>query len=224
MFLKGVAMGKLISEERHVAGFDRVSLEGMGDILLEQGPVEALSLEGDEEILERISAEVSDGKLVIKYKSWFELFWHRQRIKAHLTMKDIHGISISGSGTVRASSLASDSLRLSVSGSADMDLEGLEVDDLDVHISGSGEFDLRGRATHQNLHISGSGKIEAWGLEGQDAEVHVSGSGRVTLKVQDSLDVRVSGSAEVRYLGEPKISQRISGSASVRRMDSPKAG
>ena len=217
-------MGKLISEERPVAGFDRVSLEGTGDIFLEQGPVEALTLEGDEEVLARIKTEVSDGKLVIKYKSWFDLIWYRQRIKAHLTMKDIHEVGISGSGSVRASSLASDRLALSISGSADMDLEGLEVEELDVRVSGSGEFDLHGKATHQDMHISGSGKIDAWGLEGQDAEIHVSGSGRITLKVQESLDVRVSGSADVRYLGEPRISQRISGSASVRRMDTPKAG
>jgi hypothetical protein len=217
-------MGKLISEQRPVAGFDRVSLEGAGDILLEQGQVEALVLEGDEEVLARISTEVSDGKLVIKYKSWFDLIWYRQRIKAHLTLKELHEIGISGSGSVRASSLAADRLKLSVSGSADMDLEGLEADNLEVHVSGSGEFELRGRATHQDMHISGSGKIEASGLEGQDAEVHVSGSGRITLNVQDSLGVRVSGSADVRYLGQPRISQRISGSASVRRMDGPKVG
>lgn len=213
-------MGKLISENRPVSGFDRFSFEGAGEILLEQGDEVALTLEGDEAVLAKIQTEVSDGKLVIKYRSWLDLLWFSQRIKAHLVMKEIHEAGISGSANLQASNLTTDRLKLSVSGSADMDLDGLTADDLEVRVSGSAQFEVTGKALHQHLHISGSGKYEAWGLDSQDAEVRVSGSGRITLKVQNSLDVHVSGSADVRYLGEPKVSQQVSGSASVRHMES----
>jgi Putative auto-transporter adhesin, head GIN domain len=213
-------MDKLISEERQVSGFDRFAFEGAGEIFLEQGQVEALTLEGDADVLARIKSEVSDGRLVIKPKSWLDFLWFRQRIKVHLVMKEIHEIKISGSANLQGSSLITSRLALEVSGSADVDVDRLETENLDVNISGTGQFEAAGRATRQHLHISGSGKYEAWGLDSQDAEISVSGSGRITLKVQNSLNVRVSGSAEVRYLGNPQISQHISGSANVRRMES----
>jgi len=55
------------TETRPVNSFNRVSVQNYGDVVLEQGDLEGLVIEADEEILPRIKSNVRDGRLILGF-------------------------------------------------------------------------------------------------------------------------------------------------------------
>ncbi len=211
-------MAKAIQETRDVGPFDALTLKGMGDIFLTQGENESLILEGEPDLLERIKTEVSGSELIISLKSWLDLLIIPKNLKIYVTMRNVRGVKVSGSGTLNSARISTDHLKLEASGSADMQIGDLSAENLEMGVSGSGKFKLAGKVTSQDVHISGSGRYEGKDLDCQTASVRVSGSCHATLRVQESLNVKISGSADVGYVGNPKLQQRVSGSASIHQI------
>src|SRR5664280_2790009 len=104
-------------ETRPVSGFDRITLRGYGDMVLEQGETESMTIESSKEMLERIETEVKDGELVIRFKNWFDLWFNHKPIKFHINLINLKSLAISGSSHVHADQLKGDQLSMTVSGS-----------------------------------------------------------------------------------------------------------
>ena len=212
-------MSQIKKETRTVSGFDSLILKGKGELLLTQGGSESVVLEGDDELLSRVNTEVKDGLLTISFKSWLDHLLPPSSLKIYVTLKNVHGIRIAGSGTLHAAKIVTDRLKLETSGSADMKIDDLTADDLEVALSGTGEFDIAGKVTAQDVQVSGSGKYNTRNLESQIASVQVSGSCDITVNTIVSLELRVSGSALVSYVGNPRLKQRVTGHASIQRIE-----
>ncbi|MDQ4143260.1 MAG: DUF2807 domain-containing protein [Actinomycetota bacterium] len=191
-----VGSGRVINEAREVSDFDRVVLRGSGRLLIEQTGTESLSVEAEDNILPLVTSEVSGRVLELGLRPGSRIRSARP-IVYRLTMKDLHGIEVSGSGDVSASAVSTDRLAVRGSGSSDMTFDG--------------------RADRLEVEISGSGTYNGERLESREATVDISGSGDATVAVSDRLQAAVSGSGNVTYLGEPVVTRRISGSGSIRR-------
>jgi hypothetical protein len=216
--------GNIVTEERDVRGFNSVSLSTMGDVTIVQGDVESLTVRADDNFMQYIVSEVKNGDLhlgISKLARQARLRPTRQ-IEFRLTVDDLDGIAVAGSGSVRSPELATDRLDIAVSGSGDVEIVSLSADAVDIAISGSGNVELRGETDRQSVAISGSGRYEAPGLQSRRAEVAISGSGNATVDVTDSLDAHVSGSGSLAYYGDPKVARSVTGSGTVRSIGSRK--
>jgi hypothetical protein len=202
-------------ETRPVSGFNRISLRGYGDMVLEQGESESITIETTKDMLESIVTEVKDGELVIRFKNWFDIWFNHKPIQYRIALINFKSLGVSGSSKVRAEHLMGDHVKLSVSGSGEVTIGDLNCEGLEAHTSGSARWDLAGKVVHQEVHISGSGRYNAEGLDSQQAVVRVSGSGHLALKVQQALEISISGAGEVSYLGDPQVNQSISGAGKV---------
>ena len=128
------------SENRDVSGFTQVSFGISGDLFIKTGPQFSLVLEGDKNILDDIETEVSGNKLVIRKENWRSSL-RDEKVTVNLTMPQIEGLSVSGSGKAEIlNSVESDNLSLAVSGSGKILTAELEADDLNCAISGSGDI------------------------------------------------------------------------------------
>jgi hypothetical protein len=219
----------LITERRDVRDFTEVALQGYGDLVVEQatdpGAAESLVIEADKNMLPTLQTFVRDGRLILRQEApwwnpayWIDWLFMDKRLHYRVTMKQVNGVSISGSGSARADRLQSDRCNLSISGSGRFAVAGLEVNSLATDISGSGRVELSGKAGGHAISISGSGTVLAAGLETQNTTVRISGSGVAEVNASQALDITMSGAGDVRYLGSPKVTQSISGSGRVRQM------
>jgi hypothetical protein len=208
--------GKRVTESRPVSGIDRVVLAGSGDVILTQGDGESLSVETDDNLLEHITTEVSGGTLTLGTKKGVNV--RPTRLRFTLTVVDLDGITVSGSGTVDVKRFDTDDLEVQVSGSGDVRVDALTADTTTVRIGGSGSVELAGQVSGQEVTISGSGKYRGEDLRSETASVTIGGSGDATLWANDSLDARVAGSGTVRYYGDPQTSTSGSGSGRIRRV------
>lgn len=209
-----------IQERREVAGFDEVVLEGSGTITLTQGEQDGLVIETDEKLMPRLKSEVVEGRLRLGLKSWLDIFTHFgfPPVRYYVTMREVHGVFISGSGKLQAGQIQTDRLRLKTSGSGEMNVEELRAGDVEINFSGSGKAVLGGAVETQTVRISGSGEVHADHLDCAEARVHISGSGKVRVRASRRLDVHVSGTGDIGYIGQPNISQHISGAGKIREI------
>lgn len=206
-------------ETRDVRDFDEVIMRLSGQVYIKQGNKNEVILEGDEDLLGRIETEVRGGRLSIGTKGRWSFRRSRSRLNVYITVKELKGVSVSGSGDIIGQTpFKSDDFTLSISGSGDIELE-LDVKNVSAKISGSGNMELSGSAEYAKLGMSGSGKYLAEDLKVDDYEISISGSGRSSINAQENLDVRISGSGSVYYKGRPSVNSSVAGSGKVRRIN-----
>src|SRR5882757_4241891 len=131
-------------ETRNVGTFTKIAFRIPGKLILKQGSPQSVVLEGDKEVLEKIETDVEGNKLVIGRESKWGMDWSwgkddSRHITAYVTVKDIEGLSVSGSGElVSEGKITSRSLDLSVSGSGQLHIDASVENELDASVSGSG--------------------------------------------------------------------------------------
>jgi hypothetical protein len=186
--------GQVKTESRQVSGFTKIDLAGTGEVTIEQGQAESLTTEADNNVLPVLTSEVADSTLRLGTKPRTDVRT-RTPIRYRVTLKDLTGVSLSGSGSVIA--------------------HGMELRTLRADISGSGTVDVSGSALKQDIHLSGSGRYEAAELSSQEVTAEISGSGEVAVAVSRVLKVDISGSGTVTCSGDPSVEQDISGSGKL---------
>ncbi len=209
-------------DTRDVGSFDAIAMNISGKVYVKQGNKNEVIVEAREDDLEKVRTEVSGGRLSISTRSsrsWFS--WgdgFDGRVNVYITVKELSGVSVSGSGDVIGQSLfKADNFETSISGSGDIEIE-IDVKTVESRISGSGNIELKGSAKRARLGISGSGKYFAEELKVDDYDITITGSGRAAITTYGELDVRIAGSGSVYYSGEPTgVNTNVSGSGRVRK-------
>ena len=187
--------GQLASESRPVTGFTKVELSGTGELTIEKTGTESLAISAEDNLLPLLTSEVSGDTLVLGTKRNTEIVTTKP-INYALTVKDLTGLTLSGSGNIRVSNLSTTRLT--------------------TKISGSGTITASGTADDQDLDVSGSGRYQADQLASKTVSAGISGSGTASVLVSDALDVRISGSGTLTYTGDPtRVTQDVSGSGKL---------
>ncbi len=184
--------GTLASESRDVSGFAGVRLISSGDIVIEVGAAESLTVEAEDNILPLLTSEVRGNVLEL---STSESISPTRGIRYEIGAAELDSIEIIGSGDVTAN--------------------GVDAARFEVEITGSGTVTPLGTADVLEVRITGSGDYEGEGLVATTGDVSVAGSGNVLANVTDTLDVGISGSGNVRYLGDPTVAASVTGSGEV---------
>jgi hypothetical protein len=207
--------GTIVKDARTVTAFHAVEFDGGYEIVLTQGPTTDVRIETDKNLLEHITTEVKDGKLIVESHGNLN---PTKSITVYITSPDYSAIEVDGAGHVTATTpIKSNDLALGISGSGHYELE-LHVNQLKSEIAGSGTLDLKGDAANHRIDISGSGKILAKDLHSDSTNIDIAGSGNTHLNVAKYLAASISGSGNVRYSGAvTDVHSNIEGSGNVER-------
>lgn len=223
--------GKIVTQTVDVSSFDRVSLDASGDVYIEQGDTESLTIEADDNILPLLESHVRGSQLILGARPNVSIN-PSQPIVYRLTVKDMQAfalngsgncfveeleandlnLSINGSGNIAIDNLVGDALSLDLRGSGDIDIKELDAETVDASIAGSGDITLNGIAEDQEISIPGSGNYRAGELETTSTQITIHGSGDVTVWAKEQLRLDVDGSGDVQYYDNPTIDQSGNGS------------
>jgi hypothetical protein len=231
-------------ETRKVGSFTKVAFRFPGKLYLKQGSPQKVELQGDEDVLKEIETEIEGSQLVIgKEGKWFNWDSNDDKITVYITMPDIEGLSVSGSGDlIGEGKITANDLDLNVSGSGSLELEADAKGAVEADVSGSGDINLKGRCRsfesdvsgsgkvilaseiteRADFSVSGSGKIEASG-SAESVKTNISGSGKVLAAdlQTNRCDVRISGSGDVEINVKNELDANITGSGSVAYRGNP---
>jgi hypothetical protein len=211
--------GKVVTIERSTADYEAISVAGWFDVELVEGNEGAISLKGEENLLEYIITEVKDGKLVVKAEKGYNLqpsSWGKGGIFITIPVEQINSVSMSGSGDLVGNTrLKANDFSTRMSGSGDLSLT-VEATNMSVSVSGSGDMKLKGSTENLEVQISGSGDVHAYELIADNVSAQVSGSADIEVTANEMLKARVSGSGDISYRGNPKkIDSKTSGSGDI---------
>lgn len=221
MLFSSISVAQTQKENRKVDVFSKISMSIPADVELIQGSKHELIIEADQDVLEKIETEVTDGKLKIRFEKWYN-YRGNKRIKVFVTMKEVEKLTISGSGDIVAkTAIESDRINLVVTGSGSIIIGELITNDVHSVISGSGDVKIEGKSKAKLLDvtITGSGDFDATGLEFLRADFNITGSGTIEALVLDELDANITGSGRIYYKGKPIVDANVTGSGKIRRAD-----
>jgi hypothetical protein len=190
--LKG--SGKRVVEKRTITPFTAIKTQGAFDIEVTAQKDLALEVEGDDNILKIVTAEVSNNVLLLKSTQNYS---PTEPVKFKISVPNLEGLSASGAGNIN--------------------IKGLNNDKFEIDSSGAPDIVVAGNTKVVDIDASGAGKIDTHNLHALRAVVDSKGVARIDIDVKDQLDVKISGPSSVYYKGDPQINKTINGPGKVER-------
>ena len=182
------------TETRQLPPFDGVELAGSNQVTIRVGGEQSVVVHADDNILDRVTTRVSEGKLVIGNEGGG--FTTRNPIRVDVVVPAVNALTLTGSGTIAA--------------------DGIDGDALTVALSGSGVVSASGRARRVDIELNGSGDVQLQELAAHDVHAKMSGTGRIAVNATDSLDASVPGTGSIVYTGNPpSVRKSVTGIGSV---------
>jgi len=206
-------------ELREVSLFSKISLKISANVYVLQDAKQSVRLVADQETLNQIITEVNNRTLNIRFPN-NNIFrrWNPGKIDIYISVPEIDGLSLTGSGDIVSDDIETRILDLLVSGSGNIKIEKLAAEKVTANISGSGNIKIGegGIAGELSVRISGSGNVDARGFEAKNVNIQTSGSGNCHVVSNGEIKARLSGSGNVYYSGNPAIDSSVLGSGSVK--------
>jgi len=207
---------------RDVSIFSKVSLRIAAKVHLTQGSGQTVRVEAKASVMDEIITEVKDDELIIRFsgKTLFKRNFNPGKIEIFITVPEVDGLAVSGSGDILSDELQARILDLAVSGSGNIEIDKLDSKKLKASISGSGNIKLNGNGVADELSvaISGSGNFNGLGFEANQVNVKTSGSGNCTITSNGAIKARIAGSGSVLYKGGASVDATIAGSGHVKEL------
>ena len=189
--------GKRVTETRNIGSFTAISTEGAFwiEVTCQKGP--SLEIEGDDNVLQFVTAEIGNNVLRLKSTKSYST---KEPITVRISVPNLEALSVSGAGKI--------------------DIKGMNNESFEIDASGAPEIVVAGTTKVINIDSSGAADIDTHNLRASRAVVESKGAGKIDLDVADQLDVTVNGPASVVYRGDPVVNKTINGPGRVERRGS----
>jgi len=209
--------GNISTKTIKTGDYDGIKCAGSMDYILVNGAEGNITVEGEENLLDYIVAEVKDNTLKVKVKKNFNLKSSKNKtIKVTIPFKDISSVALAGSGDLwNEDKISTNQLEVALAGSGDLTLD-IETSEVEGKIAGSGDLTLKGSTNNLIAKVAGSGDFHGFDLQTNNTDVAVAGSGDAEVVSNQSIKARVAGSGDIVYKGNPeKEDNKVAGSGDI---------
>ena len=189
--------GKRVVQKRQISPFTSISTEGAFEIEVTCQKDPSLEVEGDDNILEIVTAEVSGNVLRLKSSKSFST---SEPVRFKITVPNLEGLTVSGAGRI--------------------DIKGMKNEKFEIDSNGAPNIIVSGSTNTVDIDTNGAGKIDTQNLHASRAVVESKGVTRIDLDVKDQLDITVSGPSTVTYRGDPVVHKTVNGPGKVEKRSS----
>lgn len=227
------ATGPEVSKEATAAEFDKVLIQGPYEVAYTVGPVKAVKLDAQKEVVDATEIKIENGRLSVRMTKNVRT---DKPIKLTIATPNLTALEIGGacsfktSGTVKgpfvatvsgASSLeiAGGLSALEVSGASKVLAKGVKGQKLAIEGSGASNITVVAEVDDVAIEASGATQIKP-GISAKRAAVEASGASSVRISVADQLVAEASGASDIRYNGKvTQVKSEANGASSVQRGD-----
>jgi len=214
--------GKVSTKTYDVAVFSSVDIGAPVDVDLTVGNVSKpiVSIEGYENLLEKITCKVENGVLKIEKEGVFSMFTDKD-IKATITVPSLNGLTIRGTSEAKLhGNITGESFLLSIKGAGDVEMDELNTNSFVSKVSGAGDLKIhKGAVNNAEFHVTGAGDVDAFGLQIKRVTAELSGAGDIDISVSEALDADINGAGSVNYKGNPSVTSDINGIGSLEKVN-----
>ncbi|PZR21336.1 MAG: hypothetical protein DI539_08215 [Flavobacterium psychrophilum] len=200
-----IGNGKIKKEKRDISDFSKISVTGSFQVFLTSGDTGKISLEGDENIIQIIDTNVSNGTLTIATHNNEKIRPSgTNKLTIKVLYKFLENITLNGCGTIVSKNvIRGNKLKVTLDGPGHIDIT-TDQTDLIAWILGSGDITIDGAAKQFECKIVGSGTVNAYYLEARHVTAAISGSGDAKVNSSHFLKGRIAGNGTIAFAGQPK--------------------
>jgi len=230
--------GNIVAKDFVVQGFSQVELNTIGQVYIEQGDTESLTIETDDNVLPFLEVRVENGKLILREEGNGHNFKPSETITYKVTVKNLAAVTTNSSGDITIGPIETDVFTAMVGASGDVTVDSMKAAHVSIESNGSGvvkignvdsetvqitarasgRVEMAGRATRLEVEVGGSGEVFVGDLQTSVTKIYHQASGAVTVWAVDTLDVTIGGSGNVAYYGNPKVTQILKGSGIIQSL------
>lgn len=193
--------GPIHIEEREVAEFQGLDIEGGSRLEISVGDAQRVQVEAPQSVLDHIETDVRDGTLYVRTRA---KHWVVGAAQSRIT--------------IRVAVPRLDALRLA--GGHRASIKGFAGGESKIDVEGAVKLDARGRLDQLTVHLAGAGTANLSELTAAAAQVTVDGVGRVIVHPTETLDATMNGLGAIHYIGSPReVRTRMNGLGSIGRQD-----
>jgi hypothetical protein len=206
--------GRVIDDERRLAGFDRLVVDGPLDVRVVAAETDLVVVHADENVAPLIETSVKDGALLIGVRPG-AAYRTRTRVQVRVRARQVRGVVLRGSGQVRLDRVDVEVFEATLQGSGDVVVDALRARVAAMSLAGSGDVRAAGTVGSLGVVVDGSGDVHCADLVAQQVAVRIRGNGDARVHATGELKVDIDGAGDVRYRGSPRIDKSVRGSGSV---------
>jgi hypothetical protein len=189
--------GKRELQKREVAPFTSITTEGAFTIEVTCQKNLSLEVEGDDNVLEYVTAEVGSNILRLKNTKSYST---NEPVKFKISVPNLEGLAVNGAGHI--------------------DIKGMNNDKFEIDTNGAPTIIVAGTTKVIDVSANGAGKVDAQNLHASRGVVDSRGVAHIDLDVTNQLDVSVQGPSTVTYKGDPVVNKTVQGPGKVERRSS----
>jgi hypothetical protein len=189
----------IVQKEFDVESFDELRIGGAFDATVEMGESQKVIIETDENLMDKMKVEVTDGELYISTKGVRK----STKLNAYITVTELEKITASGASDIDSKGvIKADMFEIKASGASDLKLQ-IDVTTLRTRISGASTVILSGKADNHSITAGGASTLRAFELETLKTDADVGGASTVKVHAKEELTGEVTGASDIIYKEEP---------------------
>ncbi len=222
--------GQLITINKDLPQFNKISASGSYDITVTQDKAPHLEISTDENIINKIEATVIDGELKVKVDRSIRLLPSKS-IQIRISAPELKEIQLAGDTNFSALQLNTNEIilntaghndvvlkgnikrfALGLSGASNVDLSGVNCESIQINSAGAGDIHLSGTTDSLNINNGGTIDVRAKELDAKNVSVNGAGSTNIHVHVINRMMLDVYGKSVIHYSGNPEIIKHFAGS------------
>jgi hypothetical protein len=209
--------GNVTTQERAVnQDFDKVRGSSGIDVYLTEGSENKIVVEADENLIDLIETNISNGKLIIRSS---KNIGRSKAKKVHVTFIKLSSIEASsGADIIGKSVIKNETINLDCSSGADLEIE-VFAKELYAETSSGADLDVSGKASTIYANASSGSELNAKNLNTITCNAKASSGADIIVTVQDKINARASSGGDIRYYGDPvSVTKKDGKTGNIRKM------
>ncbi len=207
--------GEIVQKEVEVESFSEIMVFERIKLFIEQGPVQKVTVESGKNLINEVTVEVKDGRLLLKNENSCNLFREYGITKIYVTTPDLtwlqssSNIAIESIGTLKLDHLWLRSLNQELD--PDINTDGdfildLDVKNLRITNDNYSHYFLTGKAENVNIFFAaGDGRLEGRDFIVQNYDIFHRGTNKLIVNPQQSLKGDIYSYGDIISVNRPPV-------------------
>ena len=210
--------GNIISESRPAGNFDAITVGGGFEVEVKTGPVTAVVVEADDNIIKYIETQMIGNTLKISTEDLHN--YNDVHMKVYITTPALKTIRSSASAAVVVQDILVSTGKLIFKASSGSSIKtDVDAPEVEADVSSGASITLGGKTKTATSEASSGAEIKLWDLLSENTTVKVSSGASAKVHASVSLNATASSGASITYHGAAKVNKNVSSGGSVEKQD-----
>jgi phage shock protein PspC (stress-responsive transcriptional regulator) len=198
-----------LKDQYGLTDFNEIEMTGIFDLLIQQGDVYSVQLEGDKREKKKYEVSASGETLEIRYRSRNKNFWNKgfntdDKVKITITLPNLRKLKVKGAGELRVRGFDEEDMEIELLGALVGDAD-IKARNLTIDLAGPMVFELDGEGNFLQAEVTKMSQLKASQYRVEHAVVEAKEMGRARVNASNTVEIDTDMVSSVKYQGSPEV-------------------